>query len=128
LRLTRKVSVISFYPPLRRHLKTHLASAPELIRLVRPPTALDVMYPFEIQQNRQAFERIQRFSDSELRGELANLLNKEAALEGDFRKAYNALPNSEKEIGGFATYGIGGKHYAFKNILINYGLEPRPGA
>jgi hypothetical protein len=120
--------VISFYTPLREHLRKELASAPELIRLVRPPTALDFMYRFEILQNRQAFERIRRLSDNQLRDQLANLLKLEATLEDNFRKAHNALPSSEKEFSGFDTYGIGGKHYAFKNILINYGLEPRPGA
>ena len=126
LRLTRKVAVISFYAPAREHLRKELASAPELIRLVRPPTALDVIYPFEILQNRQAFERIRRLSDSQLQGQLANLLNVEGVLEDDFRNAHNALPNSEKEFSGFETYGMGGKHYGFKNILIHYDLEPRP--
>ena len=58
LRLTRKISVISFYPRLQQQLNRELATAPELIRFVRPPTAHSLMYPLEIWQNDQMFKKI----------------------------------------------------------------------
>ena len=30
---------------------------------------------------------------------------------------------SEKQIGDFAFYGVDGKHYAFKNIMTNFGIN-----
>jgi len=125
LRLTRKISVLSLYQPLRERLQQDLARVPELIRFVRPPTALDVMYPFELSQNHQMFEKIKVLTNAQLQDRLTELLKTEARIEEDFQTARANLPGSEHEIGGFETYGIGGKHYAFKNILINCGLEPR---
>lgn len=125
LRLTRKISVVSLYPPLRKRLASELSTAPELIRFVRPPTPLDVMYPVEILQNRQMFERISVMEESELRATLTELLKTEAGIEEDFRTARAQLTSFENQIGGFEGYGVGGKHYAFKNILIECGLEPK---
>jgi hypothetical protein len=125
LRLTRKISIISLYPPLRQRLASELATAPELIRFVRPPTPLDVMYPVEILQNRQMFGRISVMAESELRTTLTELLKTEASIEEEFRTARAKLSNSEHQIGGFESYGVGGKHYAFKNTLIECGLEPK---
>jgi hypothetical protein len=124
LRLTRKISILSLYPPLRQRLQKELATAPELIRFVRPPTAANLMYALELLQNHQMFEKIRVLSEAQLRDRLAELLKTEAGLEEDFWKARAALPDAEKEIGGFETYGVGGKPYAFKNILINCSLEP----
>lgn len=102
-----------------------MASAPELIRFVRPPTALDLMYPIEILHNQQMFERISVMSESQLRTVLPELLKTEARVEENFRTARAQLSNFEKQIGGFEGYGIDGKHYAFKNILIECGIEPK---
>jgi hypothetical protein len=124
LRLTRKISVLSLYPPLRQRLKRELATAPEMIRFVRPPTALDLMYPVELSQNREMFEKITALTDVQLRDYLTELLKAEARIEADFRTARANLSVSERQYGGFETYGVGGKHYAFKNILIECGLEP----
>jgi hypothetical protein len=128
LRLTRKISVLSFYQPLRQRLQQELATAPELIRFVRPPTAFDLMYPVEILQNRQMFERIRVLPEAQLRDQLTALLKTEAGIESDFRTARANLPGSERQIGGFETYGVGGKHYAFKNILIECGIEAKTDA
>jgi len=56
---------------------------------------------------------------------LRESLKIEAAIEEGFRGAYKVLSNSEHQICGFEYYGIGGKHYAFKNILHNFGVELR---
>jgi hypothetical protein len=119
-----KILILSLYPPLRQRLVSELATAPELIRFVRPPTPLDVMYPLEIVQNRQMFERIRVMPESQLCNMLAELLKTEAGIEEDFRAARAQLSHSESQVGGFETYGVGGRHYAFKNILIECGLEP----
>jgi len=125
LRLTRKFSVLSLYPPLRERLQQELAMAPELIRFVRPPTAFGQMYVVELLHNRLIFEKIKVLSDEQLQHDLAELSKTEARIEEDFRMARAKLPDTEREIGGFEFYGIGGKHYAFKNILINSGVEPK---
>jgi hypothetical protein len=124
LRVMRKISVVSLYPPLRQRLASELATAPELIRFVRPPTPLDVMYPVEILQNRQMLERIRLMPEDELRNMLTELLKTETAIEAEFRTARAQLSYSESQIASFEGYGVGGKHYAFKNILIECGLEP----
>jgi hypothetical protein len=83
------------------------------------------MYPIELLHNRQMFERIKVLSDSQLQDQLTELLKTEARIEKDFLTARAKLPRSETELVGFETYGVGGKHYAFKTILINCGLEPK---
>jgi hypothetical protein len=102
-----------------------MAVAPELIRFVRPPTALDLIYPFEIAENRRIFQHIRVIPEPLLQQLLAELLEGEVRIEQDFRTARAKLSHSESQVGGFETYGIGGKHYAFKNILIECGLEPK---
>jgi hypothetical protein len=69
------------------------------------------------------FQRIIMLSDEQLSAHLAELLKIEARIESDFWAARSKLPDSEKQIGGFESYGVGGKHYAFKNMLIECGLE-----
>jgi hypothetical protein len=124
LRLTRKISVLSLYPPLRQRLQQQLATAPELIRFVSPPTALGVMYPVELLHNRQMFKKIKVLTEAQLRDQLTELLKTEAAIEENFWTARANLPDSERQSGGFEGYGVGGKHYAFRNMLIECGLEP----
>jgi hypothetical protein len=128
LRLTRKISILSLYPPLQLRLQQELATAPEIIRFVRPPTALDLMYPVEILRNRQMFERIRMLPEALLRDQLTELLKTKAGIESDFRTARANLSGSEQQIGGFESYGVGGKHYAFKNILIECGIDPKTDA
>jgi hypothetical protein len=53
------------------------------------------------------------------------LLKIEAGLEEQFWKVRKDLPDRETHIDGFETYGIGGYHYAFKNILVNCGIDQR---
>jgi hypothetical protein len=124
LRLARKISVVHLYPALRERLQQELWTVPEFIRYVNPPTALSLIYPRELSENRRMFEKIKVLSDAELQDLLPKLLKAEAGIDEDFRTANANLPNSEKQQMGFHTYGVGGKHYAFKNILIECGLEP----
>jgi len=124
LRLVRKVCVLSYYPPLRQRLQQELSTAPELIRFVNPPTAFALMYPFELQQNQLMFNNINKLADEELQRHLTQILQAEAKIEHDFWVARAKLTDSERELGGLEGYGVGGKHYAFKNILITHSLEP----
>jgi hypothetical protein len=124
LRLTRKVAVLSVYPALRQQIQQALTAAPELIRFVHTPTALNRTYPFEILYNRHMFAMIKDLTEEQLKVWLMNLLESEAKLEDDFRTARSNLPQSEHQLGGFETYGVGGKHYMFKTLLIELNIDP----
>jgi len=125
LRLTRKNLVISHYPDIRERIKHELASAPEILRFVAPPNALEEAYAFELERNRSLRQMILHLADPQLAFMLDKLQEFEHTIDSEYRRAYTALSDHEREIGGFATYGVGGKHYAFKNILINRGMDPR---
>jgi hypothetical protein len=125
LRLRRKHLVLSIYPQMRRRIETELKDAPELVRLVRPPTALDGTYEAELALHAHEFAALRRLPEDELARGLPVLLKIEADLEDEFWKARGQLQEQEKQISGFETYGVGGHHYAFKNILVNYGIDPR---
>ncbi len=125
LRLTRKRFVLSVYPEARKRIEAELKNAPELERLVRPPTALDGTYPAELELHARAFEALKRMPEDALRRALPVLLKIEADIEKDFKEARAKLDDRETHICSFETYGIGSRHYSFKNILINTNLEPR---
>jgi hypothetical protein len=122
LRVTRKISVLNLYPPLRKRLQQELNAACELARFVNPPTAFSMLYPIELAQNRRMFAEIKCWSNEQLRAKLAELLSVEKKLEADFVAARSKLSDAEREIGGFESYGVGGRHYAFKTIPINLGI------
>jgi hypothetical protein len=124
LRWTRKSSTVSHYPLLRPRLQRQLESAPELIRFVRPPTVLEHLYPFELMQNHQMFAKIKDLSEQQLKNFLKLLLKIESEIENDYETAYSRLSDTEKQIGGFENYGMGGK-YPFFRILISRGLQPQ---
>ena len=124
LRVTRKISVLNLYPPLRERLRGELKTASELARFVHPPTAFSSMYPLELAQNRRMFAEILMWTDERRQTTLKELLLVEQKIESDFQTARSNLPNDEIQIGGFESYGVGGKHYAFRNIPINLGVLP----
>jgi hypothetical protein len=78
-----------------------------------------------ILQHRTTFNLLKHFSQIQLEQKLAELLKVESAVEENFRQARAKLGNSERQIGGLEGYGHGGKHYAFKNILTNFGIDKR---
>jgi len=125
IRLTRKISILSLYPPLRQQLQQQLATAPELIRFVRPPTVASQLYLFELTKNHQMFENIKGMTDAQLQGQLTALLAKESRIEADFRNARANLPDAEISMDNFDLYGMGGKNPGFRNILVTCNLEPR---
>jgi hypothetical protein len=124
LRLTRKHFVLSIYPDLRPKLAEELKEAPEIVRLVRPPTVLDSTYAAELELNARAFEAIKRTPEATLLRGLPVLLKIEAELEEKFWQARARLSGSESQIGGFEGYGVGDRHYSFRNILLNSRLLP----
>ncbi|WP_316235298.1 MULTISPECIES: hypothetical protein [unclassified Bradyrhizobium] len=124
LRLTRKHFVLSIYPDLRPKLAGELKEAPEIVRLIRPPTVLDSTYSAELELNARAFEAIKRTPEAALRRGLPVLLKIEAELEERFRQARAKLSGSESQSGGFEGYGVGGHHYSFRNILKSTRLLP----
>lgn len=123
LRLARKRFVLSVYPAVRERVEATLKDAPELIRLVRPPTVLDWTYAAELGLHAQIFTALRRMPDEGLSRWLAVLLKLEADIEPQFREAYKKLPEGERHIAGFEIYGLGERHYGFKNILINMQID-----
>jgi hypothetical protein len=125
LRLTRKISILSLYPDLRTMIADSLQSAHELIRFAQAPTALQMSYAAEVQMHWAMFQQLKMLPEQNLRPLLDSLLATEASMEQDFNLARSKLTDSEREIGGFEYYGIDGRHYAFRNIMHNFGIEPR---
>ncbi len=123
LRVTRKSLIIAAYPKLRERIRHDLDIAPELVRFILPPTALDLSYASEILFNGACFERIKGLPVIELQRLLDALLKIEQAIEEDYKTARSRLSNDEKQIGGFEYYGVNGKHYAFKNIMRNLKID-----
>ena len=123
LRVTRKLVIVSMYPELRKNIAVQLQSAPELSRFVRPPTALDLTYQSEIIFHHTLFEQIKRSTQDQLEQLRDRLLKTESAIEGSFKEAYEKLSDSERQIGGPLNYRHSTKHFAFKNILIHFGID-----
>jgi len=121
--VTRKLCVLNVHAPLRERLQQELKTTSELVRFVNPPTAFSMLYPAELAQNRRMFAEIRRWSDNQLRTQLAELLQIEEKIDGDFQAARAALTDSEWQIGGFEGYGLGGKHYGFKAMPPNLGIS-----
>ncbi len=125
LRLTRKRFVLSIYPELRSRIDAELKSAPELERLVRPTTALNESYAAELELHALSFAALERQTDDELKRALPVLLKIEADIQDAFEQARKQLRDRETHILGFEYHGLGGRHYAFENILKNMKIDSR---
>jgi hypothetical protein len=126
LRMVRKVAVLSVYPQLREKIRQQLQSAPELVRLVHPPTAFGLTYGIELDLHRRSFEQLKLLSEDQLKERLQDLLAAESAIESDYRESRSKLTGWETQIGGFEGYGLGGKHYAFRTFMHELGIESPP--
>jgi hypothetical protein len=126
LRLTRKTSVLYTYPTLRQQIAERLQSAPELIRFVSPPSALSMSYQREIEFHHVTFKKLERFSGEGLENLLPVILRVEASLDEQFKEARKNLADSEHQVLGLEIYGEGGRHYSFRGMLHNLGIEKRP--
>jgi hypothetical protein len=125
LRVIRKSLIASVYQDIERQLKAALKDAPELVRLVRPPTALDEIYALELHMHARIFAHLSLMQNEVLMRILPKLLKIEVDINQPFSEVYKKVPDGEKPIHGFETYGLGEKHYAFKNILVNLKIDPR---
>lgn len=126
LRVFRKLAVLSLYPDLHQRISTFLETAPEMVRFVRPPTVFEHVYPFEIDLHDRLFSKLKGFDESQLTRWIDELLATEQTIDSEFAEARSKLSDSERQIGGFETYGAGGTHYSFRNILHTRNIEPRP--
>ena len=122
LRLTRKQFIIGLYPKLRADIKLLLENAPEIIKFVETPSTLDSTLPIEILLHEKQFRQLIVMNNSLLVKLNDELLAFEKNIETQFQKAYKDLSAAESQIGGYEWYGYGGKHYAFRNILLNTGI------
>jgi hypothetical protein len=125
LRLIRKSSIVYLYPALRPMIADRLQFAPELVRYIDPPTVLSLSYNAELENHRRTFESLKSLPEVDLQQLLDRLLMAESGIEEGFSVARKELSDSERQIGGFEYYGVGGKHYAFRNIMRNLGVGPR---
>jgi|HubBroStandDraft_2_1064218.scaffolds.fasta_scaffold01970_5 hypothetical protein len=126
LRANRKSNVLHEYPKVREQLARTMQAAPELVRFVHRPSALSMSYGSEVELHHRTFEALKLLSDVELQRLLGMLLPAEAAIDEEFWAARRKLSDSETQILGFEIYGDGGRHYFFKGVLHNYGIELRP--
>jgi hypothetical protein len=83
-------------------------------------------YGAEVERHHGTFEMLKQLSDAELEKLLGTLLPMEAAMEDEFSEARKKLSDSERQLLGFEIYGKDGRHYFFRGILHNYGIEKRP--
>jgi len=127
LRVVRKVSIISLYPLLRDKIENQLKTAPELERFVGPLSALDLNYDTELALHNLKLTELRSLANEQLEKELVEILKTEKAMDDEFIAARAKLSGSESQIGGFEYYGVNGKHYAFKNIIKNFGIAVRGG-
>jgi hypothetical protein len=123
LRVSRKVLVVEAYPMLRDALALKLQTAPELTRYVRPPTALGTSWTMEVLHNGRVRGLISTLSQEALRSRLQELLAVEASIDTQFFEARSRLPMSEREIGGFEEYGVGGRLHQLAIILKVRGIK-----
>jgi hypothetical protein len=123
LRLVRKSNVLQEYPKLREQIAQAMQSAPELVRFVEQPSALGLTYELEVELHHRTFEKLKQLADEDLRKLLAILLPAEAAIHEQFCEARKKLPPTETQTLGFEIYGEGRKHYFFRGVLQNYGIE-----
>jgi hypothetical protein len=124
LRVSRKMLILAAYPALRERLRKELETVPEMVRFVRPPTALDRSYASEVAFHALLFENIRLLPRAQLERLLGALLKAEGTIGEDFKGARKTLAGGETQVGSaFEYYGLNGKHYAFKNVMKNLKIE-----
>jgi predicted type IV restriction endonuclease len=126
LRITRKISILTLYPELRTRISNALQSAPELVRFVQSPSPLQMSYAAELQMHWAMFQQFSRLPEDKLPPLLDGLLSAEARIDPEFKSARSKQAGSEIQLCGFEYYGLGGRHYPFRNIMHNLGIERRP--
>lgn len=123
LRLSYKSALIRFYEPTNELVRDALATAPELIRFVRPPTAVSHIHFVVTEMHRATFAQLLELSKEALEELLLHLENIEQLIEPKFVEAQARVPRGDWPMTSYEYYGVGGYHFAFKNILKNLDME-----
>jgi len=123
LRLRRKANIVYLYPHLWTKIDGKMKFCNEMTRHIHRPTALLESFPIELMQHRTDFNRLIALSDRELDDELARLTLIEKEIDPIFIEAFKKLPNSERQLFGFETYGTTQFHGAFHGVLGNYKIR-----
>jgi len=111
------------YPTLREQIARGMGSAPELTRFVNPPWAFTLTYSAEVELHHRTYEMLKQLSDAGLVKLLGIVLPIESVMEDEYKEARERLSDSERQLLGFEIYGEGGRHYFFRGVLHNYGIE-----
>jgi hypothetical protein len=122
LRIFRKIFIINFYPKLREKIEDYIKNAPEIIRFIQKPNALDLTYETELIMHKNYFKELLSKTEEELDKQYIELDIFEKKLDLSFSEAYKNLKREEKQFMGFEYYGKNGVQYSFKIILTNYGV------
>lgn len=126
VRIVRKLFVIHAYEPLRSAIDASLTTAPEIIRFVRTPTALDYTLVAELMNHHAMFEQLLRLPDTELTALATALEAYEKTIDDAFRQAQLKLRPNEHQIAGFETRGAGGRLWSLRILMSNFGVEVLP--
>jgi hypothetical protein len=127
LRLAYKLALITFHDPLSERLRVTLSSAPEIVRFVRPPTAVSEIHFAVTESHRESFPPLLHLTDHELEALLQKQEKIEASIEPIFKETRAKVPMGDWPLTGYEYYGLGGHHYAFKNILRNLKVDEELG-
>jgi hypothetical protein len=122
LRVVRKTAILSVYPNVRAHILEQLKTLPEIIRFAQPPTAFSRTYVAELNLHQAIFSKIKTAGQEQLKDWLTQLLATEEAIDPEFWPARAALPDAEKDLAGFETYGRDGKHWRFAGLLREHSI------
>ena len=125
LRLNRKLLITNAYPKLREDIRRGLESAPEIIKFVHPPNALDYTFEEELLTHQKIFNVLKSIPEENLKKVIPVIEKYESSLEDKFKQALATLTDNEIQLCGFEDYGEGGIHFSFRNILHNFGIEKR---
>lgn len=124
LRVVRKMIMIHVNPTLRSKIDEQLKFAPEIVRFVEKPSALNYTYSNELIIHDKYFGVLKQIPENELILLIPNLEKLEFILEADYQIAQKEQRDDEREVGGgFDVYGVGNKIWSLKNIAINYKIS-----
>jgi hypothetical protein len=124
IRTVRKLLVTYAYSTIEDLFSEALKSAPELKRFVLPPTGFEESLEYELRVHAIVFEQLLTLSEPEIQKELVRLEQFENSLESAFVKASKESSlYKDASFTWFQSYGKEGRHFAFKNILHNAGIN-----
>ncbi|WP_143050675.1 hypothetical protein [Propionispora vibrioides] len=120
MRFFRKYLILHVYPPTRELINQYLKTAPELERYVDGPNSLKLTYLSEIISHKKYFEVFKKSKEEDLIVFCSEIEVWESKFDTEFWEARKKLEVSEKQAGGYESYGKNNHHWAFKNIVNNF--------